>query len=378
MLVFVLALSAACCLGLGFVLQQHAAQRAPRADLLHWRLLLDLARMPEWLLGTGFMISGLILSAFALDQGEVSLVEPLLATNLVFAMALSRVLTRQTLGRSGWAGVLLLSLGVTAFIVAGRPTGGGPPQGELRQWLVIGTVTGLTLLLVTLARHLPLFEEATMLALAAGLLYGLQDALTRWTAERLDVEGLGQVLASWQPYAVVGAGVVGLLLVQSAFEAAPLRMSLPALTAAQPITGIACAVGFLGDRLRVTPGALAWQAAGLVAVVVGVIVIGRHPAMPGGGATASGEVELGADGSPGHHSGTGHHGHTGSDGGRNGGGRNSGRANRVGRGGGGGRSRSTGNGYGDSPAAGGSGRAGSSSAAGADGDPGAGAGAGGR
>ncbi|MFJ6135378.1 DMT family transporter [Kitasatospora sp. NPDC092286] len=281
MAVFLLALSAACCLGLGFVLQQHAAQRAPRADLLHWRLLLDLMRMPEWLLGTGFMVSGLVLSALALNQGEVSLVEPLLATNLLFAMALSRVLTRQSLGRSGWAGVLLLGLGVTAFILAGRPTGGGPPAGELRHWLVVGTVVGLTLLLVSLARRLPLFEEATLLALAAGLLYGLQDALTRTTTQRLDHDGLDAVLRSWQPYAVVAAGVVGLLLVQSAFEAAPLRMSLPALTAAQPLAGIACAVGFLGDRLRITPGALAWESAGLLAIVVGVIVIGRHPAMPG-------------------------------------------------------------------------------------------------
>ncbi|MFF2146459.1 DMT family transporter [Kitasatospora sp. NPDC058190] len=281
MAVFLLALGAACCLGLGFVLQQHAAQRAPRADMLRWRLLLDLMRMPEWLLGTGFMVSGLLLSALALNQGQVSLVEPLLATNLLFAMALSRVLTRQTLGRSGWAGVLLLGLGVTAFIVAGRPTGGGPPAGELRHWLVVGTVVGLTLLLVSLARRLPLFEEATLLALAAGLLYGLQDALTRTTTQRLDHDGLMAVLRTWQPYAVVVAGVVGLLLVQSAFEAAPLRMSLPALTAAQPLAGIACAVGFLGDRLRVTPDALAWEAIGLLAIVIGVIVIGRHPAMPG-------------------------------------------------------------------------------------------------
>ncbi|WP_327074820.1 DMT family transporter [Kitasatospora purpeofusca] len=296
MAVFLLALSAACFLGLGFVLQQHAAQRAPRADLLHWRLLLDLLRMPEWLLGTGFMVIGLILSALALNQGEVSLVEPLLATNLIFAMALARVLTRQTLGRSGWAGVVLLALGVTVFIVAGRPTGGGPPASELRHWLVIGTVVGLTLLLVSFARRLPLFEEATLLALAAGLLYGLQDALTRTTTQRLDHQGLDAVLRSWQPYAVVVAGVVGLLLVQSAFEAAPLRMSLPALTAAQPISGIACAVGFLGDRLRVTPGALAWEVIGLIAIVIGVVVIGRHPALPGSTGSTAGTG--GSGGSP--------------------------------------------------------------------------------
>ena len=57
------------------------------------------------------------------------------------------------------------------------------------------------------------------------------------------------------------AGV--LVLVQSAFGTAPLRMSLPALTAAQPLAGIACGVGFLGDRLHTDAGALAWEAAGL-------------------------------------------------------------------------------------------------------------------
>ncbi|WP_441249752.1 DMT family transporter [Kitasatospora sp. McL0602] len=280
MAVFLLAIGSACCLGLGFVLQQQAAQRAPKSDLLHWRLLLDLVRMPEWLLGTAFTTSGLILSALALDSGEVSLVEPLLATNLLFAMALSRVITKQSLGRSGWGGVVLLGLGVTAFIVAGHPQGGGAEAGPLRYWLVFGTVAGLALLLVSTARRLPLFEEATLLALAAGLLYGVQDALTRVTAQRFDRGGLSLALTGWQLYVVIVIGVVGLLLVQSAFEAAPLKMSLPALTAAQPLAGIACAVGFLGDRLRVTPGALAWEAAGLLAIVAGVLVIGRHPAMP--------------------------------------------------------------------------------------------------
>jgi hypothetical protein len=59
-------------------------------------------------------------------------------------------------------------------------------------------------------------------------------------------------------------------------------MSLPSLTAAQPLAGIACGVGFLGDQVRLSAGALAWQAAGLAAIVTGVIMLGRHPAMPAG------------------------------------------------------------------------------------------------
>ncbi|MFJ6215997.1 DMT family transporter [Streptomyces sp. NPDC092296] len=280
MVVFVLGVSAACCLGLGFVLQQHAAQRAPRADFLSWRLLLGLIRDAEWLLGIAFMIGGQVLSALALDRGEVSLVEPLLATNLLFAMGLARVLTRQCLGRSGWGGVLLLAAGVAVFIVAGRPRGGGPGADPLRHWLVLGVVAGLALLLVATARRLPLLREATPLALAAGLLYGVQDALTRTTAQRIGAGGLAAALRGWEPYAVLAIGVAGLILVQSAFGAAPLKMSLPALTAAQPLAGIACGVGFLGDRLRLTTTAMAWEGVGLLCIVLGVVVIGRHPAMP--------------------------------------------------------------------------------------------------
>jgi drug/metabolite transporter (DMT)-like permease len=278
--VFLLGVGAACLLGLGFVLQQHAARLAPRSELLSYRLLLSLMRSREWLLGIALMVCGQVLSAMALSAGSISLVEPLLATNLLFAMALARRITRQTLGASGWGGVLLLAAGVTIFIISGQPTGGGTEKGALRHWLVFGVVAGLALLLVSTARRMPLVREATLLALAAGLLYGLQDALTRTAGLRLGHGGMTLLLRSWQLYAVVAIGVIGLILVQSAFESAPLKMSLPALTAAQPLAGIACGIGFLGDRLRLTTGALAWEAFGLACIVVGVVVIGRHPALP--------------------------------------------------------------------------------------------------
>ena len=281
-LVLTLAVCAACCLGLGFVLQQNAARQAPLSDFLSPRLLLDLMRMPRWLGGIGLMVAGMVLGAIALSQGEVSLVEPLLATNLLFALALSRRQTKQPLGRQGWAGLALLAGGVTAFIVAGEPRGGTAVTNPWRHWLIIGTMLGLALLLTTYAKRSRLSAGPVLLALAAGLLYGVQDALTRVSGERFSAGGLPHLLTGWQPYAVVLLGLTGLVLVQSAFETAPLRMSLPALTAAQPLAGIVCGVGFLGDRLRTDTGALAWEAAGLAAVVMGIVLLGLHPAMPSG------------------------------------------------------------------------------------------------
>ncbi|MGX1129479.1 drug/metabolite transporter (DMT)-like permease [Streptomyces glaucescens] len=290
--VLVLAMSAACCLGFGFVLQQNAAQRAPLNDFLSPRLLLDLAKMPSWLGGIGLMVVGTALGAAALGQGEISVVEPLLATNLLFALALSRHRTRQPLGRQGWLGLALLAGGVTVFLVAGEPRGGGAAPGPLRHWLIIGVMVGSALLLTAYARRTRAGVGPVLLAVAAGLLYGVQDALTRQSGQRFASGGAAELLTGWQPYAVLLLGVTGLLLVQSAFEAAPLRKSLPALTAAQPLAGIVCGVGFLGDRLHTDAGALAWAAAGLAAVVGGIVLLGLHPALPQGTVAPAGAPAL--------------------------------------------------------------------------------------
>ncbi|MFF7241395.1 DMT family transporter [Streptomyces collinus] len=281
-LVLLLAVSAACCVGFGFVLQQDAAQRAPLGDFLSFRLLLDLMRVPRWLGGIALMVAGMALGAVALGKGEISLVEPLLATNLLFALALSRYRTGKSLGRQGWTGLALLAGGVTAFILAGQPRAGSAVADPVRHWLIIGAMLGTALVLTTYAKRSRLEWGPVLLATAAGLLYGVQDALTRVSGTRFSEGGLAGLVTDWQPYGVLVLGVTALVLVQSAFETAELRMSLPALTAAQPLAGILCGVGFLGDRLHTDTGALAWEAAGLAAIVAGIVLLGLHPAMPCG------------------------------------------------------------------------------------------------
>ncbi|WP_369221137.1 DMT family transporter [Streptomyces sp. R39] len=281
-MIYLLSVPAACLLGFGFVLQQHAAEREPLSLMLSFRLLLDLARVPLWLAGIGCMVMGQILGALALTRGSLAEVEPLLTLNLLFAMALARWLGDQPLGWSGWLGAAALSCGVAAIILAGRPYSGQGQVGVVRHWVVIGCVLALAGVLVIIAKHLRLLYRPPLLAAAAGTLYGLQDALTRVSGHIVGARGVAGLLVSWEPWAVVALAVVGLVLVQSAFEAGPLRLSLPALSVAEPLSGIACGIGFLHDELRTTPAALAWQAVGVVAAVSGVIVLGRHPVMPSG------------------------------------------------------------------------------------------------
>jgi hypothetical protein len=95
---------------------------------------------------------------------------------------------------------------------------------------------------------------------------------------RLD-HGPATLLLTWTPYAVLVVAVVGLVLAQSAFEAAPLRLSLPVMTVAEPAVGIAYGVVVSGDQLRSDALGSSRQAAGLAAAVIGCLLVTRSPVL---------------------------------------------------------------------------------------------------
>ncbi|WP_214414149.1 DMT family transporter [Sphaerisporangium fuscum] len=271
-----ISLVAACLLGVGFVAQQHAAYREPLGEILHPRLLLDLIRSPLWLTGIGLMACGQVVSAIALRQAGLTRVEPLLATNLLFALTAAHVIYKEHFGLVEWSGAVLVSGGVALFLFFGEPHGGRTPGPYSLRWLVLLGAVSVAALLVLIALRRPLAVKAILLAAAAGVLYGLQDVLTRSSVLSLG-KGLDVVLATWQPYALPLIAVIGLLLNQSAFDAAPLHHSLPATTAAEPITGIVLGVTIFTEHLRVTRESLAWEVISLIAMVTGIILLGRSP-----------------------------------------------------------------------------------------------------
>jgi drug/metabolite transporter (DMT)-like permease len=271
--IYVIGLAAAVCLGLGFVLQQHAARTAPPSDYMRFRLLIDLLHKPIWIAGVGAMVVGQLLSGTALANADVSLVEPMLTANLLFALIIAHLLYRESLGFNEWAGALLLSGGVAMFIVGSQPSGGDPDGDSLPRWVLAMGLLGLTEICIIAARRHVGVVRSMLLATGAGLLFGIQDGLTRRVTKAFN-GSVPDLLLHWSPYALVSVGVVGLLLAQSAFEAGPLRASLPAITAAEPLAGIAVGIVVFQEHLRVTPAALALEVCGLVAMVAGVLLVG--------------------------------------------------------------------------------------------------------
>jgi len=277
---YVISVVAAALLGVGFVLQQDAAQQAPKAHFLRIQLLADLLRRPRWLAGLIIMVAGELLSAWVVGHMVLSLAEPLLATSLLFALLLAGPLSGQSVHKTEVAGALILMGGVTALSLARNVRSPQVYVGSYAYWPFAGAaVLFLAVVMAELGRRRSAGQRALLTGTSAGLVFGIADALTRRTVQILDTGHFTVLLTSWPGYSLIAVSLVALWLMESAFNAAPLHISLPGITAAEPISGIVLGVVVFRDSIDVSAGAIALEAGGLVALLVGVIMVSRSPAL---------------------------------------------------------------------------------------------------
>ncbi len=68
-----------------------------------------------------------------------------------------------------------------------------------------------------------------------------------------------------------------MFLVQNAYQAGPLAASMPVMDAVLPMVSIGLGVGLFGEHVRTTAWGLAGAAAGIVALVVGIVLLDTSP-----------------------------------------------------------------------------------------------------
>jgi drug/metabolite transporter (DMT)-like permease len=278
--IFVVGLAAAVALGVGYVLQQRVAAHEQSAPPLSVRLLRQVLRRRLWWLGLLVMTAGQALSSWAMGLTSLAIVEPLLAFSLLAAFAVAAALARHAPRWQEVLGTFLLAGALGVFLGVSGPH--GAPRfhwSEGRLVTASAVVLAVVILLVRVARRRGLAGEAVLIAVASGVLYGLQDVGTRGAVLAWEQDGLSATLSSPWPYLIAATGVSGLLLTQSAYRAGRLDYSLPPTTATEPVVGIALGVALLGDRLPTTLWSLLADAACAAALVGGVVLIGRSPAL---------------------------------------------------------------------------------------------------
>jgi hypothetical protein len=118
--------------------------------------------------------------------------------------------------------------------------------------------------------------RATLYGVAAGTAFGLLAALTKASTHLLG-EGAATFFTAWQPYGMAVIAIAGAIVQQSAFQAGPLPASLPVMDAVEPTIAVCIGVFAFNEHVGSSPLALAVEAAGVIALLTGIVVLDRSP-----------------------------------------------------------------------------------------------------
>jgi hypothetical protein len=247
-------LLAAVLYGTGAAVEQRQAAAAPSSSAGRPRLLVLLARQPLWLLGLGAQIAGFAAHAVALRSGPLTVVQMLVAAELIVAVLLVRCWSGRPLSRAAWAAALTVIAGIASFLLLTSPaalsegTGPRPPSGmaALAAALAAGAAAAVFAAagLRTAGRR-----RAVLLALAAGL-GDTCAAVVTMAFSHVATHGPAALATSWTTYALVVSGVGNVLLTQTAYQVGRPMITLPVISAVTPVTSVVLGVGLLGE----TPG----------------------------------------------------------------------------------------------------------------------------
>ncbi len=274
----VLALLAAAFFAGTSVLQHRATTRSGAAEgLSALRLVLVVLRSPLWLVSLLLGAVGFGLQALALAGGQVVVVQPLLATGLVFGLLLGAV-SGHPPTRTQWTAAAGTVAGLALFLLAASPAAGT----DRARGPVLAVATAVTLVLLTLARVVTLRpggrHAAAVLAGAAGVGFGMTGPLLK-QAVTLLAASPGELLTDWSLYALVVVGGASIALAQAAFAAGSLVDCLPALALLEPLAAAAVGSVAFAEVLRASPAARVGEVVGVVVAAVSVLRLARLEAV---------------------------------------------------------------------------------------------------
>lgn len=281
-----LALAGSGCYAVATVTQHGVARHLPSERAFDLTVLIRLARRPLWLAGMAAVIVGFALQAVALGLGRLVVVEPVLATGLLFALALAARRDRRPLCPAEWAATLAVVGGLAVFLAVGQPSGGQRTADAA----VLGLATAATAALVggctILAGRFGGHHRALLLGVAGGVAAGTTDAVIK-TVTVLAAGHLLGVFTDVRLYLLIVVGLVTFTIQQNGYRAAALAAFLPAFAVLEPVTGSLLGLLLYHEQLSDGPGQIVVELAACAVAIWGIARLAT-PAMAGSAEPAAG------------------------------------------------------------------------------------------
>jgi drug/metabolite transporter (DMT)-like permease len=278
-----LAVAASLCIATSSVCQRKGARSSPAAGF-DLRLVFRLARQPVWLLGIASMTLGFVFQLRALRFGQLALVQPILAAELLFVFGYLALAGSRRVKPRDWLAVAAMSAGIGVFLGVASPSG-GRPHAPGSWWLLAGLAT-LGVVLPALAAafgpgsHPGTSRRAAVLGCATGIAWGFMAAVIKELSSHLG-DGLGAIFSTWSLYVLIAAGAATMLLASHALAAGPLAASQPGFTILDPLAASLLGVFLFGEHIRTNVLDLAAEALALALVIAGAAALSRSGLITG-------------------------------------------------------------------------------------------------
>ncbi|MGP2440081.1 DMT family transporter [Streptomyces sp. JW3] len=206
-------------------------------------------RRPTWWAAVALNGLGGLLHVVALAYGPLSLVQPLGALTIVFALPMAALFVGRRAGTTAWRGAVMATVGLAGLLAL---VGSSDSRSlDTAQRTVVALVTAgavVTLMVAARAAHRHPAVRSMLLATASGVAFGMSSVFTKTVA----VDWTGGVTAGDLPsLAVIGVlATAGMLLSQASYRGAGLAAPLATLTVVNPVVAAAVGITMFGETFR--------------------------------------------------------------------------------------------------------------------------------
>ena len=206
-------------------------------------------RRPSWWAAVALNGLGGLLHVVALAYGPLSLVQPLGALTIVFALPMAALFVGRRAGATAWRGAIMATVGLAGLLSL---VGASDAQSlSTAQRVFAGLVTAaavVALMIAGRAAHRHPVVRSVLLATASGIAFGMSSVFTKTVA----VDWTGGVTAADLPsLAAIGVlATAGLMLSQASYRGAGLAAPLATLTVVNPVVAAAVGITMFGETFR--------------------------------------------------------------------------------------------------------------------------------
>ncbi|WP_107480772.1 DMT family transporter [Streptomyces sp. IMTB 2501] len=226
----------------GAIVQEQVAVSSPDSAYMP-------VRRPSWWGALALNGLGGVLHVAALAYGPLSLVQPLGALTIVFALPMAALFVGRRAGATAWRGAVMATVGLAGLLSL---VGSSDAHSlDAAQRVAVALVTGgavAALMCAGLAAHRHPAVRSVLLATASGIAFGMSSVFTKTVAEDwthgIDLDDLPSLAA------IALFAVGGVVLSQASYRGGGLAAPLATLTVVNPVLAAAVGILMFGETFR--------------------------------------------------------------------------------------------------------------------------------